>query len=193
VAELTIAGHSRPFPGEEVSGDTWFSITTEASTRIVVIDGAGHGPLANHAATVAADVLRDNAHLSAEQALGLCHTRLYGTRGAVISIADIQGDKLRFVGVGNVDLRLITPTAQQRLVPNRGLLGASLPKIHPWTLTLEPDWRLLMFSDGIKQRMTHSWEDLANLEKADGIVAELISYWGRDTDDATIVLIGPGT
>jgi hypothetical protein len=190
---LIVAGRVRPFPGEVVSGDTWTHFPIEGGTRIVLIDGAGHGPLANEAAEIARKALEELAAQSAEAALKTCHARLHGTRGAVISIVDIGAGGLSFTGVGTVDARLLRPDAsQQRLAPDRGLLGASMPRLHIWKLPLETaDWRLILFSDGIMQRMILDWEQLQDLSEPDALLDELIERWGRQTDDASIVLAAP--
>jgi hypothetical protein len=189
---LIIVGHNRPYPGETLSGDLWSSFDTDAGTRIVLVDGAGHGAQAHAAARIALDAMSETA-LPAEQALKLCHSRLQGTRGAVISIVDIRPDSLSFTGVGNVDARFFAAGVnQQRLTPDRGLLGAALPRLHTWSIALtSPDWRLLLFSDGVVQRMTVTWDDIASLDDPQSLVSSLVERWGRSTDDATAVLAAP--
>ena len=191
---LIIAGHVRPYPGETVAGDTWCRVDTATAVRLALIDGAGHGPHANEAAMLASAVIAELSASPVDQVLKACHSRLHGTRGAVISIVEVKPERLSFTGVGNVDARLIFASGpQQRLSPDRGLLGAAIPKtIHTWSSPLESaDWRLVMFSDGVMQRMSLDWDLLEDLANPDALVTDLISRWGRDTDDATIVLAAP--
>ena len=192
MAELIVAGLTRPFPGETVSGDTFFHTSSPTGCRICVIDGAGHGRLANQASTIARDTLLELASQPVDVAFRACHSRLHGTRGAVVSIVDVTGDVVSFSGVGNVDARLISPTGQHRFAPDRGLLGASFPRLHTWTHPIEStSWRLLVFSDGVMQRMHLEWQDVADLSEADALVERLLAKWGRSTDDATLVIAGP--
>ncbi len=190
---LVVAGQVRLYPGETVSGDVWTHFPIEGGTRVVLIDGAGHGPHANHAAETARLFLEELATHPAETALRTVHTRLHGTRGAVISMVDILEKTLSFTGVGNVDGRLfLSDGPQRRLSPDRGLLGASMPRLHTWTLPLEtPEWRLLLFSDGIMQRMVLDWADLQDLSAPDDLLQGLVERCGRNTDDATLVIAGP--
>lgn len=190
---LLIAGQGSSYPGETVSGDAWTHFAINGGTRIVLIDGAGHGPLAQHAAETAKTALEELAGHSAESALRVVHSRLHGTRGAVISTVDILESTMSFTGVGNIDGRLFLPGApQHRFAPDRGLLGASLPRLHTWTFPIEGrDWRLILFSDGIMQRMSLEWTDLEDLSALDDLLKGLVERWGRNTDDATIVLAAP--
>lgn len=182
---------SRPYPGETACGDTWLSLPLKDGLRVAVIDGAGHGPAAEAAATRAKELILACGDEAASQVLRRCHEALHGTRGAVISIIDVRDGELVFSGVGNVEGRLVGPELHQRVLPDRGLLGAALPTVRPMTLTLPPTWAFWIHSDGISSRLLSPWSDFEDGADPATLVEEKLQTWGRVTDDATLVLILP--
>ncbi|HEX5368610.1 MAG TPA: SpoIIE family protein phosphatase [Dehalococcoidia bacterium] len=189
---LEVYGRTRPFPGETVSGDGWLVLQHGATTRIAIIDGAGHGAAANQACSAVQRRLTEAGPGPMPEVLRACHAELYGTRGAVVSLVDVGEKALGFAGVGNADVLLITPERSRRLTPDRGLLGALAPRIHVQELPLpQPEWRLVMISDGIRSRIALTWDDVRVLDESDVLLESLIERWGRDTDDATIVIVAP--
>src|SRR5215208_5172100 len=105
---VAVAGATRPYPGEAANGDAWLVTWADAGCRIALIDGLGHGPPAAVAARVAIEALVHAPDLAPDAALGLCHHALLGTRGAVISIAQIapEGTSLVYAGIGNIEAQL---------------------------------------------------------------------------------------
>jgi hypothetical protein len=131
---LTIVAAARPHPHETISGDGWGAVWSAPHIcRIAVIDGLGHGPEAAQAAQTALDLLATHPDLAADAAMRACHRALVGTRGAAVSIVllDLQIGTLTCAGVGNVDARLWQPGREQRLMIQRGIVGANLPTIRP--------------------------------------------------------------
>ena len=180
---------SKPHPSEVISGDAWIALELGDILRIALVDGSGHGPLAAQAAQIALDVLSASVDQPLERAIRHCHGALHGTRGAAISVVDLAPDRLTFAGVGNVEARLILPTAIQRLVPQRGIAGVTTPVIRPEVRLLKEDrWCFLMHSDGISQRLKADWEVLTS-QKPEDFLEAAVDEWGRLTDDATIVLV----
>ena len=142
---MKTVGYCQPHPSEVICGDAWTTIPGEEWTRVVVVDGAGHGEPAAEAASLALKSLRDSARETLTDALQRCHRALHGSRGAAVSVVEIAGEKLEFAGVGNVDCRLVTPTSEHRLVPQRGIMGVVMPSIRPLTMPLGPaDWAILL-------------------------------------------------
>ena len=183
-------GASRPFPGQTENGDSWTSIEAGTGLRVALVDGAGHGPEAAKASHQAIEVVRECAGSSLAETLRHCHTALKGTRGAVLSLVHIEDGKLEFLGVGNVPGRLTEKGRTRHLAPDRGLLGAALPSLHPQTFELTQDWVLLLCSDGISERAVASFAT-PNLGQPQMLADELVRTGGRQTDDATVVLILP--
>lgn len=187
----TVYAASRPYPGQTACGDVWLSLNTNYGLRVAVIDGAGHGPDAEVAAIRAKELILAAGEEEASRVLRRCHEALHGTRGAVITIIDIHAHELVLSGVGNVEGRLVTADRQRRILPDRGLLGATLPTIRPLTLPLPTEWAFLVYSDGVSSRLQTPWSDFTDGFDPAALVEEKLEAWGRVTDDATLVLILP--
>jgi hypothetical protein len=181
---------TRPFPGQTVNGDAWLVMTPQRGARIAVIDGAGHGPQARQASELAMASLTESQERPLTEALTLCHQVLVGSRGAVISIVQFDGEQVEFAGVGNVEGRLFGGEKPAHLAPGRGLLGMALPTIRPQTFPLHETWAILLFTDGISQRSGLQL-DPRHIEDPQTYVDEGLAAWGRVTDDATLTLILP--
>lgn len=191
VASLIIGTASRLYPGESVNGDAWFVDWHADVCRIAVIDGLGHGPQAAVAASAARTALERAPGLAPAEALRACHAALSGTRGAAISIVTIdpRAHQLRFSGVGNVDAYLIQHGEVQRLVSYRGIVGAALPDPRTFNFELVDAWLLVLHTDGLRRLGS---DVLLKLHAPPQECAEhLLATAARETDDATVVVVGP--
>lgn len=187
---ITVAGASRPYPGETANGDAWSVQWHGGACRIAVIDGLGHGPDAEVAARRAIDVLAAHPALPPSDAMQVCHHALRGTRGAVVSIAgiDLDAGQLTYAGVGNVEAQLWQSGRTERLIAYRGIVGVSLPTVRPFVVVLEREWLLLLHTDGVSARFAaESLPEFAHPEPG-SLAAAVLAGWGRDTDDATVVV-----
>jgi serine phosphatase RsbU (regulator of sigma subunit) len=190
---VAIGVATRPHPSERLNGDAW-AVHHEGSVwRIAVIDGLGHGPEAALAAQTAVRVLDDRPTAEPVAAIYACHAALGGTRGAAVSVAyiDLATARLTYAGIGNVEARLCQGGGQQRPISYRGIVGTVMRTVRSFEIQLEKPWLLAMHSDGLSSRLeipepSEAWNDPQAL--ADGFLAQ----WGRQTDDATVVVITPG-
>lgn len=188
---LEIAGASRPHPVETVNGDAWTVQWHGTMCRVAVIDGLGHGPGAQAPARRATEVLQAQPALAPADALHACHRALYGTRGAVISIAgiDLDDGALTYVGVGNVEAQLRQQGKTARLMASRGIVGVTLPALRVLPVALAGEWLLLLHTDGVSARF--AVETLPEVSSNDpgALAAAVLSGWGRASDDATVVVV----
>jgi serine phosphatase RsbU (regulator of sigma subunit) len=191
--DILIAAAARPHPTEDVSGDIWHVDWRANSCRIAVIDGLGHGPDALAAATRARGVLAEAPQTGAVEILRRCHDALKGTRGAAVGIATVEpaAGRVTYVGVGNVEARLVTPDRSTSLPSARGIVGLVLPTIRPVVAPLGTGWLLLIHSDGVSGRIELT--DLPTPDESDPqhLADAILARWGRTTDDATIVVACP--
>jgi phosphoserine phosphatase RsbX len=182
-------GSTRPIPGETANGDGWTVFDTHTGQRVALIDGAGHGPLAEEARLVAIESLQQTSHLSLADSLKRCHEVLRGTRGAVISMLELSETAIEFTGVGNVEGRLYGGEKVAHFAPRRGILGTVIPTLRPEYWDLPPAWAVVMFTDGISQRLADTLNPLSIDGDSQTFTDQLVQTWGRQTDDATIVLV----
>jgi len=190
---LLIVAAERPFPGEPVNGDAWCTTWHAGRCRIALIDGLGHGPEAAQAAQAAVATLNQRPELSPADALAACHGALAGSRGAAISIVQIDPSarQLTYAGIGNVEGRLNTANGTTRLIAYRGIIGSARHQVRSFDYALDRSWSLLLHTDGISSRMEITEPMASDASALRAQADSLLERWARPTDDATLLLVVP--
>lgn len=187
LAEWGSAG--RAISGEVESGDRALAVEHEEGLLLAVIDGLGHGPEASEAAELAAQVLRDRPEQPLEWLVQECHQALLRTRGAVIALASIRPERSAWIGVGNIEGKLIRPALQPltpTLLPQLGgIVGYQLPNLHASPLRLTPDDLLILASDGLR---TDFHPDLRLARPVQEIADGLLENFGKSSDDVMVLV-----
>ncbi|HEY3234924.1 MAG TPA: SpoIIE family protein phosphatase [Polyangiaceae bacterium] len=189
---LDWAAAGQPITGQAVSGDLHLVAPFSVGVLIAVIDGLGHGPDAQKAARVAVEVLLRDPALPVEKLVARCHEELGRLRGAVMSLASFDATEatMTWIGVGNVEGVLLRrcPAAGQarheRLLLWGGIVGQTLPKLRPWTLSLGAGDTVVLATDGVR---TSSLDDTRTSDTVEGIANGLLARHARGTDDALVV------
>ncbi len=187
--EVAIGAATRPHPRETVNGDRVHLQQHGAIYRIAVIDGLGHGVDAAAAAARAVDTLAAIPDADVPSSIRACHEALKGTRGAALSVVriDLDAGRLTFAGLGNVEGALVSVGKKHLLVPQRGIAGAIAPRIRETTEDLPDSFNLMLCTDGIRSRARIELR-FDPISSAQAVANELLTAWGRDTDDATVVI-----
>jgi anti-sigma regulatory factor (Ser/Thr protein kinase) len=180
---------SRPHPGETVCGDAWSVDIAGGRTRVLVVDGLGHGLAAHTAAREAVRIFEAHPAGSADELMQLAHAALRSTRGAAMAVALISQDRVEFCGVGNISAVIVHQGKRHNLVSHPGTVGMQIRKTqtnsYPWgTRAL-----LIVHSDGLG---TH-WQ----LDKYAGltehrpsvIAGVLYRDYSRGRDDVTVLAL----
>jgi phosphoserine phosphatase RsbX len=188
--QVAEAGHT--MPGEGESGDIGVVARVPDGALLAVIDGLGHGPEAARAAEAAAATVHECAGEPLMVVMEHCHRTLRGTRGVVITLAQVDEhrDVLSWVGVGNVEGRIwpAVPgdTLTRQAPPLRGgVVGHHLPRLTAATLPLTRGDLMILSTDGIK----HDFHDRFRLTGTVQQIADDIAddYWvGKD--DALVLV-----
>jgi hypothetical protein len=175
-----------------MSGDR--SVVLDAgggSVLFAVLDGLGHGPAAAEAADRAAQVLADNRAEPLDVLMVLCDRAMSDTRGAAVSLALFDsGDRLQWLGVGNVESRVISagpgkPTIRATALLTGGIVGYRLPPIlQTQAVAIRPGDLLLMSTDGIVTEYVDGIDLSASTAE---IAADILARHAKDTDDALIL------
>jgi anti-sigma regulatory factor (Ser/Thr protein kinase) len=182
---------SVPKSGEHVCGDAWAVEQLPGRVVIVVADGLGHGPGAAEAARAALQTFRTRLAQGPLEMIEAMHDPLRRTRGAAVSVAEIDTDRrlVRFSGVGNVAGAVLSRNGSRRMVSGHGTVGLSVRKVqefaYPW-----PDGALLvMHTDGLGTRWDlDAYPGLS--ERHPGLVAAVLYRdFCRGNDDATVVVV----
>lgn len=182
-----------PKPGEEYCGDSYAVDGGNSRTRLLVVDGLGHGPLAAAAADAAVTAFCSEKHMPDPKGmLAAIHQALRRTRGAAAAAAtiDFADGVVRYAGVGNIAASIATPSSHEtrRLISQNGTAGAEIRKAQELSYPWPPGSRLLMHSDGLATQ----WQ----LERYPGLLARdpaliaavLYRDYRRATDDVTVLV-----
>jgi negative regulator of sigma-B (phosphoserine phosphatase) len=186
-AVLEWAVASRPLPGEHVSGDA--AVVSPAGDRAVVaaVDALGHGPEAARVAARAASVVEEFAAEDVASIVRRCHEALRGTRGAAISAASFSAadGTMTWLGVGNVEGRLVRSRRADEAPLGAGVAGAELPLLAPVTLPVARGDVLAFATDGIDGGFA-DWLDVSGTPQR--IADRILADHGKPVDDALVVV-----
>lgn len=182
---LEIAHRTRPKPGESKNGDAVIVRADKGITLFGVVDALGHGPRAAEVAS-RARLFLEQVELSRGILFVLTglHDALQGTRGAAAMCAIVDGSALEYGGVGNVEMRCEGSRLEMGLAD--GILGQRVRRFRTCRATLEKDFRLALYSDGISGRFSLSnYTGRTPEEACDGI----LERFARPLDDASLLLV----
>lgn len=181
---------SRPIKGGHHNGDGYFVTQYEDRVVLAVIDGLGHGKNAEQAARVAVQVLRDQCHEPIAAIFEMCHQRLRQVRGATMAICriDTEARLVCHAGVGNVKTRIYGSESSSDLRTHNGTVGINLPNTEVRDYRLPPDGLVIMFSDGISDRFSRQDIQALSDSTPETIARYLLDHFGRDHDDATVIV-----
>lgn len=183
---------SRAMPGESESGDVGLVSAYPNGALAAAIDGLGHGAEAARAAREAVEILRASAGQPADRLMERCHEGLRRSRGVTMTVAcfDSAEDTLTWLGVGNVEGRLIRRSAEgevlrRSMVPMPGIVGYRLPALRSATLPVRRGDVLILATDGIRG----GFADPEDLSRTPAEIAErILQEQSKDTDDALVVV-----
>ncbi len=177
------------YPGESVCGDGWVTMNGRKGVTLLLVDGAGHGPHAAHAAETATRAFADNIDKECVPLVEAIHRALAPTRGAALAVARIDRDArvVRFVGVGNIGAVLSSGGEVRRMASYNGTAGHVAPRIREFTYPFTSKPLVILHSDGLSAR----WE----IDAYPGLAASHPSLVAgvifrdhrRSRDDATVV------
>ena len=188
---LRYAAATRALPGESANGDRWLVAERDGALTVLVVDGLGHGEDAAAAAEAAVAAARERAELGPVELIQLCDRPLRGTRGAGASAMRIEDDRAVFAGIGNVEGRIVQGgLPDKRWSPDRGVLGRGIREPHLIGFPLSGEWTVLLHTDGVTARFEFS--EVSHDLSADAMAEDVLARWGRQTDDATVVVVRSG-
>jgi anti-sigma regulatory factor (Ser/Thr protein kinase) len=179
-----------PIRKESECGDAW-RLGTGAAAALVLIDGLGHGPEAAEAARVGMERFEENSVTSPVESLLEIHDALRPTRGAAMSMSviDDAAGRIEFVGIGNVDARIVTADESIHLPPQNGIVGHTIPTPRITTAPWPAGACLVMHTDGLSARWRLDAYPGLRLAHPALIAGVLFRDFGRERDDATVVVL----
>jgi serine/threonine-protein kinase RsbT len=179
---------SRPISGAGVNGDALVIEEWNGQTLLAVIDGLGHGADAAVASLKARKYIQTNKGENVDEIMSGLHKHLLGTRGAVVGLVKIDRDsrKLTFCSIGNVEAYI---SSEPRIHPASmgGIVGANIKRITKFEYDYNILRAVIMYSDGISQNFSLSDYPCA-CEQPQTTADRILSEWGKETDDATVLI-----
>jgi anti-sigma regulatory factor (Ser/Thr protein kinase) len=180
-------------PGESECGDAWGWTQQGERCWLMVVDGLGHGPLAALAAQAAVRAFEAGAGQTAQAMLETMHQALLPTRGAAVSVAELDREhrQVHYAGLGNVTGVIAWPGGSRALVGQNGTVGGEQRRIrsvsYPWT----DEACLVLYSDGLSSRLAvNAYPGLLQHDPS-LIAGVLFRDHVRGRDDATVVVACP--
>jgi len=183
----------RTMPGETISGDrAVVQPLRDGGTLLVVLDGAGHGAAAAEAAESGRAILERHAGLPLVRLFRSCHDGLRGTRGCAMSavLLNGEGDRLHWIGVGNVEAVVWRPDPRalprlEHLLLRGGLVGCQMPIPFEASQPLRPRDLIVLATDGVRGDFTGLLNDVDPPQR----IAERILERHATTQDDALVLV----
>jgi hypothetical protein len=189
-----IGGLSAPKPGEDVCGDAWTAAVDIERDRciVLVVDGLGHGLAAADASVAAVRRFSAEAERGPGDILRAIHDELRATRGAAVSIAEIDRrlGVVRFAGVGNVAASIVTPDVVRHLVSHHGTAGHHVRQVQEFQYPWPSDGLLVLHSDGLRSRWALERYPALARRHPSVVAGVLYRDFVRGSDDATVVVLG---
>jgi anti-sigma regulatory factor (Ser/Thr protein kinase) len=188
--DYALGAVSLPIAGETACGDAWSAIYTPGRSIYIVADGLGHGPSAAEASTEAIRIFAESAHLSPARILAAAHGALAKTRGAAVSIAEIDHSKglLNYAGVGNVAGAILQGSKTRSMISMNGTLGHTIGRIQEFAYPWEKNSSLIMYSDGLATRWNFEQYPGLSVRHPALIAGVLYRDFCRKRDDVTILI-----
>lgn len=188
-----VASHAQAYQNE--CGDAFTIQPIPAGFLVAAIDGLGHGPDAARAAKRAVDCIDQSTGLTLPYILRECHQALLGSRGAAISLAqiDMAEHRLAWVGVGNVEGVVLNPVGPQAatwrsdtLVVRGGVVGYDMPHLQIADVHFGSGAVLVFATDGIRQGFT---SEIRAGRPPQETADQIMSGYDRGTDDALVLVL----
>jgi anti-sigma regulatory factor (Ser/Thr protein kinase) len=179
-----------PITGETRCGDAWEHQDQSGRRLIIVADGLGHGTGAADAAEEALAAFRANSHKSPKEIIEAAHGRLQKTRGAAISVAELDFERqvVRYSGIGNVAGTIVANGNSRSMISHNGIVGHTSETIREFTFPWPQHAFLIMHSDGLTARWSLDRYQGLQLKPPSLIAAVLYRDFKRERDDATVVV-----
>lgn len=187
--EWTMIG--RPHYNEVVSGDAWALLGPEDCQTFVMVDGAGHGPMANAAASRAIESIsrgiKEDVARPLQRLMRECHVALAGTRGAAVALLRVEPRQgiSSFCGVGNIASALL-PKKHNSGISLPGTVGYRIPTVRVFDSPFVPGDVWWLWTDGLSSRMA---TERFHSEPTHVAARRALAEFGRREDDATVMVL----
>lgn len=163
----------------------------EDATRTVlcIIDGLGHGPQAEQAATRAAEYVECYRDRPLCDILSGCNEAIRSTRGVAMGLVaiDREAGRLSYVGVGNTQAVFVGQTVQY-LSNNHGIVGGGIRSLRCETLPLATGDLVILLTDGVDPIGAMSQVEIIARRDLSQLAEQILQRGRRPADDAAVLV-----
>ncbi len=186
---MQIAAAKRAYKNGPHCGDQASYWQRGSVVILCMVDGLGHGKPAEEAALAAVDYVARHHSLPLHDLFAGCDKALRRTRGVAMGIAlvDQNAETLTYAGIGNTRA-VIFGSGTISLRGDWGIVGAGYRKLCPETLSIHPGNLVILYTDGIKERLDFSGYHGALATDLDRFAEQILLDGGRETDDAAVLV-----
>lgn len=180
-----------PKPGEEACGDGFYTTFSDTHIRLFLGDGLGHGQEAERAVQTAGQAFHSSTETEPTAIIRTIDSAVRKTRGLVgtVAVFDLQARVWHLCGVGNISMRINSPSFSKGYTAYNGIIGLNVPRtLNAQQVAFEKGQHVLMCSDGLKSK----WDTLrytAVLRYDFSILAAaILKDYARNTDDMSVAV-----
>ncbi|MFH2110380.1 MAG: SpoIIE family protein phosphatase [Candidatus Bathyarchaeota archaeon] len=185
---LRVGVASKPMKGFEVNGDAHLHLEAEGRSLVAVFDGLGHGADASVASERARRYVETHALDGLEELFHGCHAEIEDTRGVCMGVfrVDRGSGRIEYCGVGNT-AAWILGEEHRRMVSVSGIVGYTMESLLRFEYRYDRETVLMLHTDGVSSRF--SLPSLGAVrDDPQRAAEEILEGWGKETDDATVVI-----
>jgi hypothetical protein len=182
-----------------ISGDAFWYAEQAGLLWMLVVDGLGFGPEAAEAARLAvvsiSNDVKGRTHpgpiddRALKEMVRRADELLRASRGAALGLALFEPARSvgRYVGIGNIELRVVGPLAHAHPICTPGIVGAGLRSVRVEAFSYQPGQLILMHSDGLSSRFDLD-PQVALGPSLEELGESLVAAHGKK-DDLTVLLV----
>jgi anti-sigma regulatory factor (Ser/Thr protein kinase) len=181
---------TRPCHRAAANGDAFIIRQCAGGLLVGVIDGLGHGEPAQKAALAAQAYIQFHYEMPLDELFRGCTRACRGTRGVVMALVRFESPTaMTLANLGNIEMRAWTGAEHLEIDVQRGFLGAQEEHVQVQRRRWDPNWMLVLHSDGLRAQW--QWSDYPGLERepAQWVANRLMSALAKEDDDATILAV----
>jgi anti-sigma regulatory factor (Ser/Thr protein kinase) len=180
-----------PYPGEHVCGDAWAWASTPTGHVLITADGLGHGKDAAGAADLAIEVFKESPGVTSALLLQALHSALRSTRGAAISILELNSrdKKIMCSGIGNISSGCVVGDSSKSFVSLNGTIGHHAQRFQEFSYDWPPASLIVVHSDGLQSKWKLSAYPGLQMRHPGLAAGVLYRDFRRDRDDVTVIVI----
>ncbi|MEO5929180.1 MAG: ATP-binding SpoIIE family protein phosphatase [Candidatus Kapaibacterium sp.] len=187
---LDVSGINVPLTGETACGDSWATHCEPGRQLVLVVDGLGHGPMAEMAAREAIGAFQENVGESLQEIMEAMHGAMTHTRGAALALAEIDPERrqINYTGIGNIVGLVQSDEKVYRMISHNGIMGHTVRRFQQFSYPWPDDALLIMHSDGVGTHWNLNSYPGLSAQHPSVIAGVLYRDWSRGRDDATVVV-----